>query len=118
MNISIIGTLWAAVKGAFAIGTTARLSIVDYLLHAAYEYYSSIEGIMANIARAYRGLVKVCDKLDYYEKYIPVPWLSYYTNIRNALGAMRDALADGKVEREEVQLVVANVKTAIEAWRK
>lgn len=118
MNISWLGTVWAAVKGAFSFGTTAKLSIVDYILDMAYEYYSNVEMIVANIAKAYNGLVTLCDKLDYYAKYIPAPWMSYYEAICKALYELRDMLADGRVERTEIERVVMNVKNAITVWHK
>jgi len=118
MNISLIGTVWAAIKGAFSFGTTARLSIVDYTLEATNNYIASVDKIMANIAKFYSLLVTVCDKLDYYRKFIPTPWITYYDNICLALGSLRDMLADGKFEREELENVIENVKTAIAAWRK
>lgn len=116
MNISWIGTVWAAIKGVFSFGTTAKLSIVDYILDAAYAYYSSIENIMANITKAYNGLVTICDRLDYYAKYIPVPWENYYNTIRNAFYELRDMLADGRVERPEIERVISNVENAIVVW--
>lgn len=118
MNISWLGTVWAAVKGAFSFGTTAKISIVDYLFDAAYEYYSNVEKIMANIAKAYGGLVTLCDKLDYYKKYIPVPWMSYFEAICDALYVLRDTLADSKVERREVDVLVLKVMESIATWRK
>ena len=118
MNISWLGTVWAAIKGAFSFGSTAKLSIVDYILDAAYEYYANVEKIVANIAKAYHGLVVVCDKLDYYAKYIPYPWVDYYDAIRKAFYKLRDTLADGKVERTEIERVVLNFKIAIGMWHK
>ena len=118
MNISWLGTVWAAVKGALSFGSTARIAIVDYILDCAYEYYSNVERIVANIAKAYGGLVTLCDKLDYYVKYIPYPWMDYYEAIRKALYELRDMLADGKVERTEIERVVLNVKNAISLWNK
>ena len=118
MNISWLGTAWAAIKGFFSYGTTTKLSIVDYVLDAAYEYYANVEKIVANIAKAYNGLVVFCDKLDYYSKYIPVPWMPYYEAICKAFYEMRDMLADGKVERTEIERVVLNIKNAIGMWHK
>ena len=118
MNISWLGTVWAAIKGIFSFGTTAKISIVDYLFDAAYDYYSNIEVIMANIAKAYSGLVKLCDKLDYYSEYIPAPWKPYYETISDSFCALRDTLADSKVERREVETIVLKVRNAIAAWRK
>lgn len=118
MNISWIGTVWAAIKGALSFGTTAKLSIVDYVLDAAYGYYSNVDKIVANIAKAYNGLVKLCDKLDYYAMYIPAPWMSYYEAICKALYVLRDMLADGKVERPEIENVVKNIKYTISMWHK
>lgn len=118
MNISWLGTAWAAIKGFFSFGTTAKLSIVDYVLDAAYQYYANVEKIVANIAKAYNGLVTLCDKLDYYSKYIPVPWMPYYEAICKAFYEMRDMLADGKVERTEIERVVLNIKNAIGMWQK
>ena len=118
MNISWLGTVWAAIKGMFSFGTTAKLSIVDYLFDVAYDYYSNVEAIMANITKAYNGLVVLCDKIDYYAKYIPVPWKPYYEAISDSLYALRDTLADSKVERREVEVIVLKVGNAIAAWRK
>lgn len=118
MNLSWLGTVWAAVKGALSFGTTAKLSVVDYVLDVAYEYYSNVEKIVANISRAYGGLVALCDKLDYYAKYIPAPWTPYYDAIRKAFYEMRDMLADGRVERQEIERIVLNVKQVISAWRR
>lgn len=116
MNISWIGTVWVAIKGAISFGTTAKLSIADYLLEAACVWYSNIDRVMENIAKAHSGLVKLCDKLDYYSKYIPVPWMAVYQNFRDALGALRDTLADGRVERAEVEKVVGYIVNARAAW--
>lgn len=118
MKISWLGTVWAAVKGLFSFGTTAKISIVDYLFDVAYDYYSNVEAIMANIAKAYSGLVTLCDKLDYYSKYIPAPWTPYYKTISDSFYALRDTLADSKVERREVETIVLKVRDAIAAWRK
>lgn len=118
MNISWFGSLWAAIKGAFSFGTTAKLSVVDYILDAAYAYYGSIGRVMDNIAKAYNGLVVLCDKLDYYGQYIPAPWSPFCSAIKAALGELRDLLADGKVERVEIERVVEKVRAAIEAWGK
>ena len=118
MNISWLGTAWAAVKGFFSFGSTAKLAIVDYLLDCAYEYYANVERIVSNIAKAYSGLVTLCDKLDYYAKYIPAPWMSYYEAICKAFYDLRDMLADGRVERTEIERVVMNVKNAITMWHK
>ena len=118
MNISWLGTAWAAIKGFFSFGTTAKLSIVDYILDAAYEYYANVEKIMVNIAKAYNGLVVLCDKLDYYDKYIPNPWANIYASIRNALCELRDILADSRVEREEIERVVAKVREVVAAWNR
>ena len=118
MNISWLGTAWAAVKGFFSFGTTAKLSIVDYILDEAYEYYSNIERIVDNIAKAHGGLVWLCDKLGYYARYIPDPWLDYYNAIYSAFCELRDMIADGKFERVEIERVALNVKNAIDVWRK
>lgn len=118
MNISWLGTAWAAIKGILSFGSTAKLAIVDYILDCAYEYYSNVERIVANIAKAYGGLVTVCDKLDYYAKYIPAPWTAYYESICKALCELRDMLADGRVERPEIESVVLDVKNAISVWHK
>lgn len=116
MNINWLGMAWSAIKGAFSFGTTAKLSIVDYLLEAAYEWYSNIERVMENIAKAHSGLVTLCDKLDYYSKYVPVPWMAVYQNFRDALAALRDTLADGRVDRAEIAKVIGHVAAAREAW--
>jgi len=118
MKLSWLGTAWAAIKGAFSFGTTAKLSIVDYILGVTNDYLSSVDRIVENIAKTYAALVTICDKLDYYSKYIPTPWTAHYSNICDALKALRDCLADGKVERTEVEKIVAIVKSAIAAWNK
>ena len=117
MNISWLGTIWAAIKGAFSFGTTAKLEIVDYILDVAYDYYANVERIMANIQRAYSGLVWLCDKLDYYAKYIPAPWTGCYVSVCKAFYAMRDMLADGRIEMAEIKLLAGNIKTAMVEWK-
>lgn len=118
MKISFIGTMWAAVKGALSFGTTSELSVVDYFFDTAYAWYSNVYKIMANIQKTYASLVVICDKLDYYSKYIPTPWMAVYQNYRDALGALRDMLADSKIERTEVEKVVEIIKIANAAWNK
>jgi len=118
MKLSWFGTAWAALKGALSFGSTARLSIVDYICDTAYAWYSNVDTIMANIKRTYTSLVTICDKLDYYAKYIPTPWIGYYSNICDGLKALRDTLADGKVERTEVERLVEIIKVAFAAWNK
>ena len=118
MKLSLIKTLWAAIKGVFTPGTSAEMNVVDYILDSVYTWYSDIDGVMKNIKAAYSGLVTVCDKLDYYAKYVPAPWTDYYKAIRDMLYAARDTLADSRVERSEVERVVSCVRNAIEAWRK
>ena len=44
--------------------------------------------------------------------------MAYYEAICKALYELRDMLADGKVERMEIERVVLNVKKAISLWNK
>lgn len=118
MKISWLGTAWAAIKGAFSFGSSAAISVVDYILDSAYRWYSDIDGVMANIQKAHAGLVAVCDKLDYYRKYIPAPWTTHYSSVCTVLGTLRDTIADGRFERAEIEKIVEDVKSAIEEWRK
>lgn len=110
--------MWAAIKGIFSFGTTAKLSIVDYLFDKAYDYYSNVDLIVSNVANAYAGLVTLCDKLDYYVKFIPTPWIGYYQAIRDMFCGLRDMLADGKVERVEIESVALKVKQTIAVWHR
>lgn len=119
MNItSWIGAAWAALKGAFSFGTTAKLSVVDYILDKAHEFYSNVEWIASNLEKAYRNLVWVCDKLDYYKAYIPTPWASYYEYIQGTFVAMRNALEDGKFDREEIVKIAESINQSYRAWNK
>ena len=118
MKISWIGTAWAYLKGALSFGTTGRLAVVDYIIEEVLCALMNLESVAANLAKAHALLANVCDKLDYYAEYIPVPWMGYYDAIRTAFGDMRDTLADGKVERAEIERVIANVKAAVAMWHK
>lgn len=116
MSISWFSVAWAWVTGLFTFGTSPALSVVDSILDQVYDYYANIERVMSNIGKAHTGLVWVCDSLDFYAKAIPAPWMPYYSAIRNALCALRDLLADGKAERDEIVRVVESVKSAIAVW--
>lgn len=118
MNISFIGLAWSAVKGFFSFGTSAGIGVADYIITSVNDFCGNTSWIAANIAKAYTSLVWVCDKLDYYAKYIPNPWANIYSSIRNALGELRDTLADGRVEREEIERVAAKVREVCAAWNK
>jgi len=118
MKLTWIGTAWAAIKGALSFGTTAKLSIVDYILGVVNQYIQSTETVVENITKTHASLVIVCDKLDYYSKYIPTPWMAYFTNIVDPLKALRDMLADGEICYAEIEKVVTLIKNAYENWRK
>lgn len=119
MNITTwLGTAWAAIKGAFSFGTTAKLSIVDYLIGKANDYFANVDWIVSHVQKAYSSLVWICDKLDYYKAFIPAPWANHYNYVQESLYAMRDTLADGRIDREEIERVANNVKTAYEGWNK
>lgn len=118
MNISWLGTAWAAVKGFFSFGSTAKLAIVDYILDCAYDWYANVDRIVSNVSKAYNGLITICDKLDYYRKYIPEPWIACYDAICGSFYALRDTLADGKIERPEIERIVQNIKSAISSWNR
>lgn len=118
MKIRIwLGSAWAAIKGLLSFGTTPRLAVVDYFFELAYEYYGKVEWIVKNVARAHKALAWICDALDVYARYIPEPWMKYFDNVLMALKCMRDMLADGKIEREELERVAKAIREAVVLWR-
>lgn len=116
MNISWFGMAWSAVKGFFSFGTSASIEVADYIIGKVNDFCGNVEWIATHIAKAYTSLVWVCDKLDYYAKYIPNPWANIYASIRNALGELRDIIADGRVEREEIERVAERLREIVEVW--
>lgn len=113
-----IGMAWAAVKGSVSIGSTSKLAVVDYLFDWAYDNYSKVEWIVTHMTKAYKSLVYICEKLDYFRTFIPSVWLGYYDKVLNALSTFRDMLEDGKIERSEIERLILCTRTAIETWRK
>ena len=112
-----LGSAWAAIKGLLAFGTTPKLAVIDYIFDFAYGYYSKIEWIVRNVAKAYKGLVWICDALDVYDRYVPEPWMPYYEAVVNSLRMLKNMLADGKIERSEIEKVVKTIRDTYETWR-
>lgn len=116
MKISWFGKVWAYIRGVFSFGTTGRDEVVAYIIDKALERVSNIEVIANNISKVFSFLVDVCDKLDYYEVYIPTIWKEQYTAVRESFYVLRDALADGRFESDEIKCIIAKVKAAVKNW--
>ena len=93
-------------------------AVFEYLLDKGNTLVAMIpDADKARLAKIRDGAVRVQQLMDEWAWVCPAKWQVYYCAILRCYAAVVDALKDGKVERAELDKVVAEFQSAYAVWK-
>ena len=95
-----------------------REAVFDYLLDVANTAASKIpEATREDIRRVYETVLDVRARIDSLAWVVPSKWRKYYASVLSCIDALVDTLGDGRVEKKELESVLAAFQSAYAVWR-
>lgn len=113
--MSYIGIAWAYIKGAFSFSKSAKESVVDYVLGQVNKILEKPD-LSKRIGEAYSAALKCSSILKKCSDWCPAKWQGEFNDTIEAVDALIDAFADGKVEAFEVVKVCDKFRIAYNNW--
>lgn len=113
--MSYIGIAWSYIKGVFSLSKSAKESVIDYVLGQVNKILEKPD-LSKRIGEAYSVALKCSSFLKKHSDWCPAKWQDEFDDTIDAVDALIDTFADGKVEAFEVVKVCDKFKTAYNNW--
>lgn len=108
MNISKIGAVWNFLTGGWS-------GLAVYVLECVNKWLATLDS--TKLAQSAIVVQSLCNATDALTPLLPERFVAACKATTHALAFLAQALADGKLSKEELDGQIDAVEAAIEAWR-